>query len=135
ARPDANQSFREIILTEVAQRVENNIRPRVLFTDFPDHVLYVREVDTTSHVMHDVFFADASKGGVTTLTFAREGRFIIDRTNKLVQLQLARGNQHTMQASEPDQYQATEFDQLNLTLDPQSVFKQPPARNIPEMSI
>ncbi len=135
ARPDANQAFREIIFKEVAQRVENNIRPRVLFTEFPDHVLYVREVDTASHVMRDVFFADTSKGGVTTLSFAREGRFIIDRVHKLVQLQLTRGTQHVMQTSDPDQYQTTEFDQLNLSLDAQTVFKQAPARNAPEMSI
>jgi LPS export ABC transporter permease LptG/LPS export ABC transporter permease LptF len=135
ARPDANQSFREIILKEVAQRVDNNIRPRVLFTDFPDHVLYVRDVDAATHVMHDVFFADTSKGGITTISFAREGRFIIDRVNKLVQLQLTRGNQHTMQSGDPDQYQTTDFDQLVLSIDPQSVFKQAPTKNAPEMSI
>jgi LPS export ABC transporter permease LptG/LPS export ABC transporter permease LptF len=135
ARPDANQAFREIIFKEVAQRVENNIRPRVLFTQFPNHVLYVRDVDTSSHIMRDVFFADTSKGGVTTLAFAREGRFLIDRTNKLVQLQLSRGNQHIMLASEPAQYQAEEFDQRIVSLDPNTVFKQPPTRNSPEMSI
>jgi LPS export ABC transporter permease LptG/LPS export ABC transporter permease LptF len=135
ARPDANQTFREIILKEVAQRVENNIQPRVLFTEFPNHVLYVREVDTMSHVMHDVFFADTSQGGVTTLAFAREGRFVIDRTNKLVQLALRHGNQHIMQASEPEHYQAEEFDERIVSLDPNSVFKQAPARNPPEMSI
>jgi LPS export ABC transporter permease LptG/LPS export ABC transporter permease LptF len=135
ARPDANQAFREIIFKEVAQRVENNIRPRVLFTQFPNNVLYVRDVDQASHLMRDVFFADTSKGGVTALSYAREGRFIIDRTNKLVQLQLTHGNQHTMQTSEPDQYQTTEFDQLVLSLDAQSVFKQSPTKNAPEMSI
>src|SRR4051812_2345715 len=115
ARPDANQAFREIIFKEVAQRVENNIRPRVLFTEFPNHVLYVRDVDTTSHVMRDVFFADTSKGGVTTLSFAREGRFLVDRLNQVVQLQLTRGNEHIMLASEPDQYQSNVFDQRLLT--------------------
>jgi LPS export ABC transporter permease LptG/LPS export ABC transporter permease LptF len=135
ALPDANQAFREIIFREVASRVENNIRPRVLFTEFPDHVLYVRDVDTTSHVMRDVFFADSAKPGVTTLSFAREGRFIIDRVNKLVQLQLTHGNQHTLLRSEPDKYQGTEFDQLNLSLDAQTVFRQAPGRNPPEMTI
>src|SRR6185312_6244168 len=135
ARPDANQAFREIIFKEVAQRVENNIRPRVLFTAFPNHVLYVRDVDSSSHVMHDVFFADNSKGGVTTLSFAREGRFLIDRVNQVVQLQLTRGNEHIIIASQPDQYQTNEFDQRILTLDAQTVFKQAPARGTPEMSI
>ncbi len=135
ARPDANQSFREIIFKEVAQRVENNIRPRVLFTQFPNNVLYVRNIDQDSHVMRDVFLADTTKGGITTLSFAREGRFIIDRARKLVQLQLTRGNQHTLQNSAPDQYQTTQFDQLVLSLDAQSVFKNSPTKNPPEMSI
>jgi len=135
ARPDWNQAFRELVFKEVAQRVENNIRPRVLFIDFPGHVLYVRDVDTSAHVMHDVFFADTSQGGVTTLSFAREGQFLIDRTNKVVQLLLTRGNEHILQASQPDQFQTNEFEQRILTLDAQTVFKQPPSRNIPEMSI
>src|SRR5436190_7365984 len=135
ARPDWNQSFRELVFKEVAQRVENNIRPRVLFTAFPNHVLYVRDVDNTAHIMHDVFFADTSQGGVATLMFAREGRFLIDRTNKIVQLLLTRGNEHILQASQPDQFQTNEFEQRILTLDAQTVFKQPPSRNVPEMSI
>jgi LPS export ABC transporter permease LptG/LPS export ABC transporter permease LptF len=135
ARPDWNQAFRELVVKEVTQRVENNIRPRVLFNDFPGHILYVRDVDSNAHIMHDVFFADNSQGGVTTLSFAREGRFVIDRTNKVVQLLLTKGNEHILQASQPDQFQTNEFEQRILTLDAQSVFKQPPSRNVPEMSI
>jgi lipopolysaccharide export LptBFGC system permease protein LptF len=97
-------------------------------------VLYVREVDAT-HVMHDVFFADTSKPGTTTVSFAREGRFIIDRPHQLVQLQLSQGTQHTTLASQPDQYQGNGFEELNLSLDAQAVFKQAPNRNPPEMSI
>jgi LPS export ABC transporter permease LptG/LPS export ABC transporter permease LptF len=134
ARPDANQAFREIVFKEVASRVESKIQSRVLFDQFPGRVLYVREVDAT-HVMHDVFFADNSKEGTTTVSFAREGRFIIDRPRQLVQLQLSQGTQHTTLASQPDQYQGTDFEQLNLSLDAQAVFKQAPDRNPPEMSL
>ena len=134
ARPDANQAFRELVFKEVASRVESKIQSRVLFDQFPSHVLYVREVDG-AHVMHDVFFADTSKPGTTTVSFAREGRFIIDRPKQLVQLQLSHGTQHTTVSSQPDQYQGTEFEQLNLSLDAQAVFKQSPSRNPPEMSI
>ena len=66
------------------------------FTEFPGHVRRVREVAHRQHVMRDVFFADTSQGGVTTLMFAREGRFVIDRTNKVVQLPLTRGNEHIL---------------------------------------
>src|SRR5688572_6354569 len=44
ATPDANQRFREIIFGIVAARAEGEVRPRVFFEDFPDVVLYVREI-------------------------------------------------------------------------------------------
>jgi LPS export ABC transporter permease LptG/LPS export ABC transporter permease LptF len=134
ARPDANQAFREIVFKEVAARVENKIQPRVLFDQFPNRVLYVRDVDAT-HVMHDVFFADTSKPGTTTVSFAREGRFIIDRPHQIVELQLSHVTQHTTLASQPDHYQAADFEASNLTLDAQAVFKRAPERNAPEMTL
>ena len=134
ARPDANQAFREIVFKEVASRVESKIQPRVLFDQFPGHVLYVRDVDG-AHVMHDVFFADNSKPGTTTVSFAREGRFIIDRAHQVVQLQLSHGTHHTTLSSKPDDYQANSFEEFNATLDAQAVFKQAPNRNPPEMTL
>jgi LPS export ABC transporter permease LptG/LPS export ABC transporter permease LptF len=134
ARPDANQAFRELVFKEVASRVESKIQPRVLFTEFPNHVLYARDVDA-NHVMHDVFFADTSKPGTTMVSFAREGRFIIDRAHQLVQLQLSRVTQGTTLAAQPEKYDGAEFEQSNFTLDAQTVFKQAPTRNPPEMSI
>ena len=134
ALPDSNQAFREIIFGEVASHVENNIRPRVLFTEFPNHVLYVRELGDDK-VMRDVFFTDTAKAGTTTVYFAREGRVIVDRTNKLVQLQLAHGTQHTMRVAAQDEYQGAQFESLILSLDAQTVFKQAPTRNPPEMTI
>jgi len=128
ARPDANQAFREVVFKEVAAHIENKIQPRVLLTSFADHVLYVRDVDA-NHVMHDVFFAE-TRPGSTTVTLAREGRFVIDRVHQVVQLQLTRATQHTMLAGQPDKHQATEFAQTSVTLDPQTVFKkQMPARD------
>ena len=44
AVPDANQRFREITFGVVAARAEGEVRPRVFFEDFPDLVLYVREI-------------------------------------------------------------------------------------------
>jgi LPS export ABC transporter permease LptG len=69
------------------------------------------------------------------VSFAREGRFIIDRAHQLVQLQLSHGTQHTMLSSKPEDYQANSFEQFNATLDAQTVFKQAPNRNPPEMTL
>ena len=55
-----------------------------------------------------------TKNNVTVLD--AEGRFLIDRANRLVQLQLSTGTQHTMLRAQPEQHQMTEFQHLSLTL-------------------
>ena len=57
AIPDANQTFREITLRIVADRAEGQVRPREFFADFPDTVLYVREIPRDGG-WKDVFAAD-----------------------------------------------------------------------------
>src|SRR5688500_9114954 len=42
--PDSNQRFREIAFNVVAQSAEYKVRSRVFFDDFPNIVLYVREI-------------------------------------------------------------------------------------------
>ena len=134
ALPNANQTFREITFGEVASQVQNNIRPRVLFDRFPNHALYVRDL-TESKDMKDVFFTDTSRPGFTTVYFARNGRVLVDRPGKLVQLQLTHGTWHTTRADDPGEYQGTEFEDLSITLDATAVFPPPPARGAPEKTI
>src|SRR5688500_3378740 len=55
--PDANQAFREIEYRVVADRAEGEVRERVLFTDFPDVVLYVREIPPTGG-WNNLFMSD-----------------------------------------------------------------------------
>ena len=62
ALPNANQAFREITFNIVAERAEGEVRPRVFFEDFPDVVLYVREVSPSGGGWNDVFMADNRTG-------------------------------------------------------------------------
>jgi LPS export ABC transporter permease LptG/LPS export ABC transporter permease LptF len=132
--PNANQQFREITLREVSSLVENNVKPRVFFDKFPNRVLYVRDLPPGGG-WRDIFLADSSNPGETTVSFAREGRILVDREKQVVQLQLARGTQHTTMASQPDEYHETAFENFSLNLDPQTVFPPPPNRGVPEMTI
>ena len=50
AVPDANQTFRELTFKVVSTRAESEVRPRVFFEDFPNLVLYVREVTPGARV-------------------------------------------------------------------------------------
>ena len=114
--------------------VENNVKPRVFFDTFPNRVIYVRDLPAGGG-WRDVFLADTSRPGETTVYFAREGRILVDREKKLVQLQLMHGTQHTTLAAQPDEYQGTEFESISLNLDPQTVFPPPPSKGAPEMTI
>ena len=132
--PNANQTFREITVGEVASRVENNVKPRVFFDTFPKRALYVRDLPPTGG-WRDVFLADTTREGETTVYFAREGRVFVDREKKLVQLQLTHGVQHTTLPAQPDEYRGNEFESITLNVDPQAVFPPPPSRGISEMTI
>ena len=132
--PNANQSFRELTLGVVKTQVENQVQPRIFFTQFPNTVLYVRNV-VSSGRWQDVFFADSHTPNQTVAYFAREGRIVVDRNAKYVQLQLSHGTQHVMRTSDPDGYSVNEFESTSVTLDAEQVFPKPPSRNAPEMTI
>jgi LPS export ABC transporter permease LptG/LPS export ABC transporter permease LptF len=134
ALPNANQTFREITVGEVSSLIENNVKPRVFFDTFPNRVIYVRDLPAGGG-WRDIFLADTSRPGETNVYFAREGRILVDREKKLVQLQLMHGTEHTTLAAQPDEYHGTDFESTSLNLDPQTVFPPPPSRGVPEMTI
>src|SRR6476661_1096446 len=61
AIPDAKQTFREITFEVVTKKVENDIRPRQFFEDFPGWVLYVRDQREQEAGWRDVLVANTSK--------------------------------------------------------------------------
>lgn len=133
ALPDANQTYREIVFVLLAQRVESTVKPRVFFQDFPNKVLYVREVPPEGG-WKDVFLADTSNPNETTVYFAKEGRIRLDREKRRVQLELIDATANTTHADKPDAYEENAFERLFLTLDPDTVFKRPPSRGAREMT-
>jgi LPS export ABC transporter permease LptF/LPS export ABC transporter permease LptG len=134
ALPNANQAYREIVFVLLASRVENNVKPRVFYEDFPNRVIYVRDVPATGG-WKDVFLADTSRPGETTVYFAKEGRIRLDKEKRIVQLELRSATSYTAYADRPDAYEANAFQSILLSLDPETVFKRPPAKGAPEMTI
>ena len=59
ALPAANQAFREITFKLLMTRGETKIKPRVFYTEFPNLVIYVREV-TPGVGWSDVMVSDSS---------------------------------------------------------------------------
>jgi LPS export ABC transporter permease LptF/LPS export ABC transporter permease LptG len=135
AIPDANQTYREITQRLVADRAEGQVRPREFFADFPDIVLYVREVPPTGG-WKDVFAADTRNPTQPIVYLARSGRMLINREKQTIEMLLENGARHTTNAKDPLFYENSRFVQLIVSLDPQSVFPRTgPARGEREMTI
>ena len=96
AVPSGNQSFREIEYKLVAQRVETEIKPRVFFQDFPNLVLYVRDVRPDTPGWSDVFVADTSRAGQPVIYLARHGRMAPGPRAAQVEMVLEDGIRHSV---------------------------------------
>ena len=136
ALPAANQAYREIVYSIVAARAENEVRPRVFFEDFPNLVLYVRDTPAQGSGWRDVFLADSRRPSEPTVFMAKEGRMVLDRAARRVDLLLQNGTQHRVPAARPDKYEVQRFESLTFALDPDAVFPRTgPQRGDNEMTI
>lgn len=133
ALPNGNQTFRDIVFVTMATRIESQVKPRVFFQDFAPKVLYVREVPPEGG-WRDVFLADTSVPGETTVYFAKEGHIRLDREKQLVQLELKKVASHTTRAATSEPLDVTRADELVISLDPSTVFKRPPSPGAREMT-
>jgi len=132
ALPDANQTFRTIAFGLVKERVENNVKPRVFFDEFPNYVIYVQDVRAAGG-WRDVFLAD-TRGDSTTVYFAKEGRILVDREKQLVHLVLTNATSHTTIGSKPETYEGHQSEQFTIVLNPKDIFRDPPNKGVPEMT-
>ncbi|MBP1635800.1 MAG: lipopolysaccharide transporter permease, partial [Acidobacteria bacterium] len=136
AVPDANQAAREIRYNVVAQLVEGEVKPRVFFDHFPNRVLFVRDVPAGGGLWRDVFLADSTDPHNPVVYLADRGHMVLDRQRRTVELVLEDGTQHTSKAHAPQDYSVARFEQLVLSLDPETVFpRSGPAKGDREMSI
>ena len=136
ALPDANQAFREITYRTVASRAEGEVKPRVFYEDFPNVMLYVREVSTTGGGWSDVFLADTRESDQPDIYVAERGQVVLDREARRVDIVLSNGSGHGVSPEHPDAYELQHFDELVIGLDPESVFPRAgPQRGYPELTI
>lgn len=134
AVPSANQSYREITYNIVAARAEGEVKPRVFFEDFPDLVLYVREIPPAGSGWNGVFMADNRGGAAPAVYVAHHGRVLLNREKRTVEILLEQGARHT--ADPAGKYEVFQFGRMLLSLNPETVFPRTgPAKGEREMSI
>jgi len=136
AMPDGNQKYREMSTEIAMNRAEGEVKPRVFFDDFPNLVLYVREVPTNGQGWIDVLAADTSNPSSPVILLAKRGRMIVDRSARTIQMVLEDGSRHSTKLDDPSAYQVDKFQQTILSLNPESVFPRTgPARGDNELAI
>ncbi len=124
AIPDANQTFREITFDIISKRVENDIRPRVFFEDFPGWVLYARDEPPPGQPgWKDVLVANTTRPETAEIYFARNGRVVLDRARRRVDLVLSDGTSY--KTPKPGESATYRFPaDLVIQLDADSVFQR-----------
>jgi LPS export ABC transporter permease LptF/LPS export ABC transporter permease LptG len=136
AMPDGNQRYRELTQEIVMDRAEGEVRPRVFFEDFPNLVLYVREVPLDGRGWLDVLAADTSNSSSPVIYFARRGRMVIDRDARTIHMVLEEGERHTTKLDDPAAYEVARFESTIMALDSSSVFPRTgPQRGERELSV
>jgi LPS export ABC transporter permease LptG/LPS export ABC transporter permease LptF len=136
AIPDANQTFREITFDIISKRVENDIRPRVFFEDFPGWVLYARDAPPPGQPgWKDVVVANTTRPDTAEIYFARRGQVVLDRQRRRVDLVLSDGTSYkTPKPGESDTYRFP--GDLVIQLDANTVFQRGELpRGITELTI
>lgn len=136
AMPDGNQAFREISTEIVMNRAEGEVRPRVFFEDFPNVVLYVREVPANGQGWRGVLAADTSNPSSPVIFLADRGRMVVDREARTIDMVLEKGTRHSTKLEDPMAYEVATFDRTILSLNPESVFPRTgPARGERELRV
>src|SRR5262249_36657539 len=114
--PDANQTFREITFNVIATQAEGEVKPRVFYDEFPNIVLYVREVPKAGG-WDGVFMADNRSSDGSAIYLARHGEILINREKKTVEMVLQDGTRHIVDGV--GKYDLFRFDRMVLRLDPE----------------
>ena len=108
----------------MAARAENDIKPRVFFEDFPNRVLYVRDMPAAGGGWRDVFLADTTQPGPADRSSRRDARADGRSTGakRTVDLVLEDGARHTTNLRQPAKYEVSRFSEFITGLDPNAVF-------------
>jgi lipopolysaccharide export system permease protein len=123
AIPDANQTFREITFEIIAKQVENDVRPRVFFENFPGWVLYARDEPADGVGWKDMLVANTSKPDSTDLFLSAKGRLVLNREERRVDLVLTNGTQYS--TGKPGETRVSRFPgDFTMALNPEQVFEK-----------
>jgi LPS export ABC transporter permease LptG/LPS export ABC transporter permease LptF len=131
--PGSNQKFLETVFNVASQRAEGEVKARTFFTDFPNFVLYVRELQAGGSGWNGVFLADGRTDRGAAVYLARSGHVVIDRQRKRIDLELLDATSHRL--NNEGKYDVERFPRGAFAVDPAAMFSRIVSKSPRQMSI
>ena len=129
--PDSNQRVRQLLFQVMTSQAGTEVRPRVFYDRlFPNVMFLVMDTPTGAEYWQDVILADLATPDSPRVTFAEEGRLLIDRGERTVTFYLKNAELHQASQTEPDDYQRQVSSEIWLPL-PASSFFPPEDFDVP----
>lgn len=129
--PDSNQRVRQLVFHVMTSRAGTEVRPRVFYDQlFPNLMFLVLNTPTRADYWENVILADLSEPSSPTVTFAAEGRLLIDAEERTVTFHLRDAEMHQVSYENPDEYQRHASKEILLPL-PTETFFPPEDVNVP----
>jgi LPS export ABC transporter permease LptG/LPS export ABC transporter permease LptF len=104
--PDSNQRVRQLLFQVMTSQAGTEVRPRVFYDRlFPNFMFLVMDKPTGAQYWQNVILADLATPESPRVTFAEEGRLLVDRNERTVSFYLRNAELHQVSQNEPDDYQ------------------------------
>ncbi len=121
--PDSNQRVRQLLFQVMTSQAGTEVRPRVFYDRlFPNFMFLVMDTPTGAEFWQNVILADLATPDSPRVTFAQEGRLLIDREERTVSFYLKNAELHQVSQHQPGDYQRQASAEIWLPLPTASFF-------------
>jgi LPS export ABC transporter permease LptG/LPS export ABC transporter permease LptF len=121
--PDSNQRVRQLLFQVMTSQAGTEVRPRVFYDRlFPNFMFLVMDTPTGAPYWRNLILADLATPDSPRVTFAEEGRLLVDRDERTVSFYLKNAELHQASQNEPDDYQRQVSAEIWLPLPTASFF-------------
>jgi LPS export ABC transporter permease LptG/LPS export ABC transporter permease LptF len=104
--PDSNQRVRQLLFQVMTSQAGTEVRPRVFYDRlFPNLMFLVMDTPTGAEYWQNVILADLASPDSPRVTFAEEGRLLVNRDERTVSFYLKNAELHQVSQMEPGDYQ------------------------------
>jgi len=121
--PDSNQRVRQLLFQVMTSQAGTEVRPRVFYDRlFPNLMFLVMDTPTGTEYWQNVILADLATPDSPRVTFAEEGRLLVNRDERTVSFYLKNAELHQVSQNEPNDYQRQVSAEIWLPLPTASFF-------------